>query len=434
MVMKFSNIPLCCLLLLSILSEPLHAEEKLDQSEKEILALPYAFYSEFFGFAAAYVYGVSQFPQEQSTVLGTVMAGSNGSVMAWGMIADYQLPFARHVFMDAVGQYGDFQAQRVYSNGNPDYSYEEAGSHDSHDENYIEGSGTDAYLRARFRIVLPLGFANDSLIKPDPWRKGAPKVDYVPPDLGWAFWEEGYTFIELMPFWREQEVDADDFDFEQSIKTNGFEVSFFFDNRDAKSSPSAGGSLRLKHTRDFGWGDSTAEYQAYSLEIDKYFALPKLENYRQNVLAFDLWYADTPTWDDVDHIENGEPVFQRSPSYAGASLGGLFRLRGFPSSRYNDRSAVYYGAEWRVTPVNNVFDQWAWIQKYVGVEWVQWVAFAEAGRVHNEWDFSELHSDMNFVFGGGMRLMAKGIVIRAEAGLSDEGVGVQMMIGQPFAF
>jgi len=36
--------------------------------------------------------------------------------------------------------------------------------------------------------------------------------------------------------------------------------------------------------------------------------------------------------------------------------------------------------------------------------------------------------------GLGVRLWAKGIVIRIDSAVSDEGVGVQMMVAQPFQF
>jgi hypothetical protein len=56
------------------------------------------------------------------------------------------------------------------------------------------------------------------------------------------------------------------------------------------------------------------------------------------------------------------------------------------------------------------------------------------GMVAPEWSFSRLHSDMKWDAGLGIRASAKGIVIRVDSAYSDEGVGVQMMISQPFQF
>jgi hypothetical protein len=58
----------------------------------------------------------------------------------------------------------------------------------------------------------------------------------------------------------------------------------------------------------------------------------------------------------------------------------------------------------------------------------------EVGRVAPEWSFSRLHSDMKWDAGLGVRAWAQGIVIRIDTAYSNEGVGLQMMIAQPFQF
>ncbi|MGD9228154.1 MAG: hypothetical protein PVF26_16720 [Desulfobacterales bacterium] len=60
--------------------------------------------------------------------------------------------------------------------------------------------------------------------------------------------------------------------------------------------------------------------------------------------------------------------------------------------------------------------------------------YGKVGRVAPEWSFSRLHSDMKWDAGLGIRALAQGIVIRIDTAYSDEGVGVQMMIAQPFQF
>ena len=68
------------------------------------------------------------------------------------------------------------------------------------------------------------------------------------------------------------------------------------------------------------------------------------------------------------------------------------------------------------------------------MQWVQIVPFVEVGRVAPEWTMDELHSDMKVDGGLGIRLMAKGLTIRADFAGSDEGFGTQMIIAQPFQF
>ena len=50
------------------------------------------------------------------------------------------------------------------------------------------------------------------------------------------------------------------------------------------------------------------------------------------------------------------------------------------------------------------------------------------------WDVSELHSDMKWSTGIGVRVFAKGIIARIDGAASEEGFKVQMMVNNPFQF
>jgi len=145
-----------------------------------------------------------------------------------------------------------------------------------------------------------------------------------------------------------------------------------------------------------------------------------------------MWWIDTPSWDDSD-FEDGEEVFHRPPSSAGATLGGLDRMRGYPEGRFNDRSAVYYGAEYRHIPDWNPLRDVGWLnRRNARVQWLQYVAGVEVGRVADEFDLGELHSDMKMSGLVGLRAMVNSLVVRMDVGISDEGGAVQMTIDQPF--
>ena len=109
-------------------------------------------------------------------------------------------------------------------------------------------------------------------------------------------------------------------------------------------------------------------------------------------------------------------------------------MRGFPSSRFSDKAAIYYAAEYRMIPKWNPFDDVAWMNKYLEIAWWQLVPFIEVGRVAPSWSFKELHSDMKWDVGFGLRVMAKELVVRIDTAVSKEEFGVQMMIGHPFQF
>lgn len=397
----------------------------------EEINLPYGFYSEHFGLAAGYVRGISGYPQPQSSLLGTVMAGTNGSVLFFGMANDLKLPVSDRLFLDAIGQFGYFKDATSYTDGNPQYVGQTAGRNDSDKDNFIEGDGFDAFFRLSFKYVLPIGEGKDEPIDFDRLEDGLPLIGDEDINRVWNPLTSGRTQLELRPFYRSQEIDSDDLNAE--LRTNGLEFAVFYDNRDFARSPSQGSSIRARVSRDWGWADSSTEYKVYGLEADKYFSLGSNDTFRQRVIALDFWTVDTPTWDDFDVVD-GERVYHRPPAYAGASLGGLFRMRGYPSSRFNDRAGIYYGLEARFVPKWNPFNEWAWLKEQVGVQWWQWVAFGEIGRVAPEWDLDELHSDMKTDVGLGVRLMAKGLVVRIDAAVSEEDYGIQMMVGQPFQF
>ena len=60
------------------------------------------------------------------------------------------------------------------------------------------------------------------------------------------------------------------------------------------------------------------------------------------------------------------------------------------------------------------------------------VAFAEVGRVADEYDLGELHSDMKADVGFGIRAFVNRLLLRVDFAVSDEGSGVQMMVSHAF--
>jgi len=396
--------------------------------EKNVLNLPFAFYNESFGFAAAYVYAMTGYPQKQAALISSVMVGSKGSGLGFIMGRDLQMPFLDRLFLDATFQAGYFQDNDIYVNGNRDFPDERAGSNDSDEDNFVTSDGGwDNFFRLRFKYLLPMGHGRDTIISTQVVDQGM-LVKGATGGETWNPLKSGLTYLEMQPFYRLQQVDSDDV--REDVKTNGLEVSLFRDNRDFRFNPSTGSAVRLSWTRDFGMLNSSNSWTVVDTEVDKYFSLGESDWFRQRVLAFNFWTAYSPTWDEQDNgdIDNGPPT------YAGATLGGLWRMRGYPSQRFSDKAAIYYAAEYRMIPRWNPFENWDRVQKYVGVQWLQFVPFVEVGRVAPDWGVNRLHEDVKWDAGLGVRLWAKGIVIRIDSAVSDEGVGVQMMVAQPFQF
>jgi hypothetical protein len=389
------------------------------------ISVPYAFYNDSFGAAVGYVYSFVGYPQKQAALLGTAMFGSKGSAMAFLMAKDVQMPWGERFFTDAIFSVGYFVDNDAYIDGNPNFTGQRAGAHNSDENNFVTGDGLDNFLRVKFRYLLPIGNGRDEVIPEYKFENGE-LVSGASGGSSLNPFESGRTFLEVRPFYRSLSIDGDDVD--TDLKTNGFDFSLFWDNRDIPFNPSVGNSARVRVGRDFGELGSSGSWTVYEAEMDKYFPLGESDWFRQRVLSFDVWGAYSPTWEEqADGSINNGP-----PPYTGAALGGLFRMRGYPSQRFSDKAALMYSTELRLTPRWNPFVDWTTLQKHLGVQWVQFAAFAEVGRVAPEWDFGTLNRDMNVDGGVGVRLFAKGLVLRIDIAASDEGSRVQMMVGNAF--
>ncbi len=329
------------------------AEDVMEPSLRgsdRIISLPYGFFNESFGAAAAYVYAINGYPQPQSALLGTVMAGTTGSAMGFVMGQDIRLFGIERLSFDpilSVGYFGDIEA---YVDGNPNFADERAGSNDSDADDFITGSGWDTYFRFRFKYLLPIGSAREQVTPAYQFSEGL-LTDGASGGAAWNPLTSGQTFLELRPFYRTQNIENDDLDEEQS--TNGLEFSVFWDNRDYPGNPSRGNAVSLRAARDWGFADSSASWTNFSAEYDHYFPLGEIKGFRQSVLAVDVWTSYSPTWD----VQPDGAIEHRPPAFSGANLGGLLRMRAYPSQRFSDKAAVYYAAELRMIPEWNFFDR-----------------------------------------------------------------------------
>ena len=111
--------------------------------------------------------------------------------------------------------------------------------------------------------------------------------------------------------------------------------------------------------------------------------------------------------------------------------GGVERLRGYPRGRFNDKAAIYYAAELRLIPNWDPFRNWPVI-RYWPWRWWQVVGFAEAGRVAPSWSFGDLHDDLKWSAGVGIRAMIGAGIIRLDFATSDESAQFWVMANQAF--
>ncbi len=429
------------LLFLFFMIIPFH-QEALAQSivvgkdkafEPRRLMLPYAFYNENFGAAVGVVYGGTGILQKQATFVATAIAGSNDAAALFLLARDYQAPFVERLFIDtdvALSTYGTIKS---YQPGNPYFRNERAGSNSSDSSNYIAGQGNDNFGRVKFRYLLPMGHGRDQVINTLVLDNWTPVEGMTGGESLWNPLQSGRTFLEAKPYWREQIIHSEEIG-KVDRKTNGAEFSLLWENTDWARNPTRGNSLRLRYNQDWGLFDSTTPYKVLDAEFSQYYSLGPSETFRQRTFAFDLWTSNSPSWDSYNTRNNGQQVFERAPAFSGSTLGGIFRMRAYPTSRFNDQAAIYYSLEYRLMPNWNPWAKIDWVRKYLGIDFWQIVPFVEVARVAPQWSPDVLHSSMKWDAGVGFRAIAKGLMIRIDAAGGKEGYGVAMMVGHPFNF
>ena len=391
------------------------------------LILPYIFATETLDVALGAAIGASAWPQEQSSLFGAVLGTTNES---WGLFfvgTSLHLPGAKRLFLDFSASLGQYTDLRDYIDGNPEYPDSRAGSNDSEPNDFISGEGTYNWLVLNFKYVLPIGHARQSAIANYALDRGI-LVSGATGAESWNPLRSGRTLLQLEPFMIERT-----FDIPEDLnggRTNGLAFSVLHDNRDFSPNPSRGTTTTLKLARDFGQFGSTSSWTTVEGKFSKYFFLGSTRLTRQQVLAFNAWTADSPTWEEWE-TDEGTVYDHRPPPYLGTTLGGYLRMRGFPQYRFSDKAAVYYGLEYRVIPEWNPLGSISWL-RWLRIDWWQWVPFAEAGRVADHWNLRELHSDMKWDVGLGLRLMTAKVVVRGDAAVSEEGFHIWAMVGQAF--
>jgi hypothetical protein len=437
MAAAVTRVALAAVLAGSMLSMPmrLNAQEVLLQEGREdsdagTFTVPFAFYSGSLGPAVGASIGSRGLFQPQASAFATVVGSANGSAYGFLAYRDVKVAFSDRLLVNGQLNVGKFGQIDLYVDGNPEFSGERAGSNGSDPDNYLQGDGTDVKYWNTFGYVLPIGAGAVDPTSTLTLRDGI-VIKGGRDTSVWNPFESGLTIVGIKPFYRNQDASTDEAG-DRKVVTAGSEYLLHYENTDFHDNPSRGSVQQVRYSQDWGGFGSTAPWQTIDFTASKYFTLSPGAKCRQRVLALNLWVIDTPSWNDAD-LEDGAKVYHRPPSYAGATLGGLERMRGYAEGRFNDRSAVYYAAEYRHIPDWNPLRDIGWLdRRNARVQWLQYVVGTEIGRVADEFDPEELHTDMKVTGLLGLRAMVNTLIVRADIGLSAEGAGVQMTIDQPF--
>ena len=403
---------------------------RLDVGETDIeprwLVLPFLFTTESLQTAYGISGGTSGFHQDQMSTFAAMMGSTNNTTALFLAVNNYQFQFLPRLFATFLGSKGNWTDHRTYAGFDPEFPGEIGGSNDSSDENYFRGEGENNWFDLNFRFLLPTGDGRDTLINTYVLDRGIIESGEVEIN-GWSPSNSGRLYLDTIAFFHERDFEEDTDNI--AGDTNGLEFALEYDNRNFSADPTKGSLQRLAIKRDFGWFGSTDSWTNFELDIRKYVSLGETSWFRQRVLALNLWTSYSPSWNYALTVD-GPSVEHRPPSDMGASLGGLERLRAYPTYRFSDKAALLYTAELRLT---SNWDPQTWqLLKFFGVDWVQFVPFVEVGRVAESWSISELHNDVKWDVGLGLRLMMRKAVFRLEIAGSEDDVSTWVMVGHPF--
>ncbi|MBY5991461.1 BamA/TamA family outer membrane protein [Ferrimonas balearica] len=230
------------------------------------------------------------------------------------------------------------------------------------------------------------------------------------------------TVVEFEPFYQTRDLRTAQSDNIEG-KTYGLSATLDRDTRDFWPSPSRGYHSYAKVLRDWG-GSERAAYTRWEAQYTHYLDLGQTAWARQQTLALTGYLSDIPTWDKAS-------PWRQPDWFAQSVLGGSERLRGFGNDRFNDRSALFYGVEYRTIPQWQPQSRIPFFNRY-DFPWWQFALFAELGKVESRFDLGDLHSEMEWSAGFGLRFFIERMVARADFGFSGEESLFHFTVNQAF--
>ncbi len=417
--------------LLSLLSFSASAQDpsETEQKKTNLAAVPFAFYTESLEFALGFSGVATGHLQPQMSIFATALATSNKSSLVFLAVDNMMLPGVDRLFLGAEYGRGRFTNSKYYIPGNPGFPDQPPGDNDSSKDNFILGVSDEIQAKFSLNYVLPLGDAKNSPMVAlrragvIPGKKSEHSGSY-----SWNPVNSGITRLEVEPFLHE--IDFRDIDIgDEPNKAAGVKFTYDHDGRNSAQLPTSGSRQTLTYTKDWGSQERTP-WSKWTFEYSHFYSFGSSESAKQNVLAFNFWTADIPSWNDSSDI-NGQQRFNRPAWFEAVTLGGWDRLRGYENDRFYDRSAISYSLEYRYVP------KWEPLKtlpgfSYYSIPWWQWVAFVDAGRVAPDYNLKNLHKDMKASVGAGMRFNVEGVLVRLDFAASDEGNQFRVFINQPF--
>jgi len=400
---------------------------------KDTVIIPFVFSTESTGFAGGAALIKQGLFQPQTTLITSLMYGATQDIITNGQpeeanfkggfisFSNYKLPFTNRTFFSLIGLKSYFPSAT---------SYLRNGSNTSNEDNALVSSGNSDFLNTTFRYVMPIGEGLDNPERLYTLQNG---FAMNREGLGGGVpFETGFTSLGIRTFYQHETYENLTDSPLSEWNTQGLRIFLEHDNTDYDLNPSRGYNFLVQYSKDFGNADSLQGWDFMELKYSHYFNLDTFSFTQQNVLALNMWTAYSPSWENDVQIDGlGVIDANRPPPWEGARLGGYNRMRGYDNNRFSDKASFYATAEYRAVLDWNPFRNNEYIP--VAVDWFQVVAFVEAGRVNDEYNF-DLLTDMKYDAGISLRAMAAQIPVRVDIAYGDEGANFWVMVYQPFDF
>lgn len=397
--------------------------------KRETLILPYAYSSDDLGTMIGIGTMATGLYQKQMSAGATVFTGDSKG-LGFG-IWDYKLFGTKRFFISSVGMVADFPLLRAYSplpNELTPPNEPRPGANDSSFDDFIAAQGSNNWWDVKLEYVLPWGNAVDSAMSTYKLKGGLvqTKEDDVP---SWNPLKNGTSVLVARQFNRYQLYQNETDELDGAV--HALELGYLYDNTDFPTNPSHGSAQYISFTYNPQWLESNNNWTFIEFEASKYISFGANDFAKQNVLALNFWTGYSPSW-QVMYDDNGySQVTDNAPFLEGASLGGIYRMRGFRQSRFHDKAAIYATAEYRMTLNYNPIANVNWLS-FLNLDWFQTVLFVEGGRVSPTYNKDTLLSDWKSDVGISLRALTAGIIVRFDIAKSTEGTNMWVMVGHPF--
>ena len=401
--------------------------EENPRQKKNQLVLPYAFSTDSLGLTIGVGGMIKGYGQDQLMVAGTAMGSFDNAAIGGLGIWNYQLPVIKRLFFSTVGSIGPYPNQRASINEPRPDGVPDAGSNDSHKNDYLMDSGSDNWVDFKLEYVFPLGSGKTAPIGSYKLKGGI--LQDTTPIGPWNPLQTGTTIALLKQYNRYQSLELPIG--KRDYTVHPVKAGLYYNHTDYPTNPSIGSSQFIAYTKDFGWGEAEKEWNFVEFEASKYFNIGANSFSKQQVIALNFWTGYSPSYNVIVDAEGNRQVTDNPPYNDGAKLGGLYRMRAYPSNRFNDKAVIYGTAEYRWTPEWNPIGEISWL-KFLHMDWMQFVPFVEIGRVADEYDLGELFTDLKVDGGLSFRAKMSGAVIRLDMAVSEEGFSSCVMAGHPF--